>query len=84
MTLNRAEMSCGRTKILPNQTTRTVTNRDQNKLDFCGELSPCISITIMNILIKKNHHEIFVFIFRFRWDFYPAKNEFLNMLYIDI
>ena len=45
-------MSCGRTKMLPNQTTRTVANWDQNKLDFCGELSPSITITIMKISVS--------------------------------
>ena len=77
-------MSCGRTKVLLNQTTWTVANWDQNQLDFCGELDPSITTIIMNILVKWSYNEIFVFIFLLRWHFYQTTNEFLNMLYFYI
>ena len=40
-------------------------NWDQNELDLCGELSPCITITKINILKKRNDYETFAFIFYF-------------------
>ena len=69
LTLNRTEMSFSRTYMdtsllyIRNQTTRTVANWDQTKLDLCGVLSPCITITIMENLMKWNDYEAFVFIF---------------------
>ena len=80
--LDRTEMSCGRTKMLHNQTTRTMVNWDQNQLDLCGGLSPCITITKwkMNILMQWNYDGAFVFIFQFCLFFYTAINELLYIL----
>ena len=69
--------------MLCNQKTRTVAKLDKNKLDICGELSPCMAIIKMNILMKVNDNEAFFF-FLLRWNFYPATNEFLCTLICDV
>ena len=70
---------------IPYQINETVANWDQNRFDLCGELSPCITITIMNILTKWNDYESFVFIFLLRWRFlYTIFVIWINVKYFRI
>ena len=85
MILKRTEMSCSRTKMRPNQITRTVAtgNKISSIWRRARPLQP-LTLTMMDILEKWNYYgTTFVYIFLLRWNFYPTTNDF-NMLYFDI